>query len=251
VSELRQTARIVGIGLLTVAAVDLAGNWLGERPLAGAMVQLAIAEFGAGRMAIAWSPPGAAEPSTTSIIKRALRGAGFGFGAALLALCFGLVSRTLSIRSGSFEPMTLLTGFLVAAMSAARDELLLRGIVIRALQNWTRGSLVLFACALAAIGRNWFADGATPQSAIVSGAFAVALACIWLVDRGAWMAVGANAAWLFAANVVFRMPISVRAADPPWGGGSLGIAGGRVSAIAMGLAAAAAVVWWRRERNRE
>lgn len=247
--ELRETARVVGIGLLTVAAVDFAGNWLHERSIAACAVQVAIAELGAGRLAIAWSPPSSGEPTIGQIGRRIGRGAMFGFAAAIVLLAVGAIARTLSMRAGSFEVASLLTGLLVAALSAVRDELLLRGIVLRALQSFTRGPLLVAACAAAAVARVWFAEGTTPESAIVSGAAAAALACIWLVDRGAWMAVGANAAFLFCANTMMRGPIDVRGGDPPWGGGALGLASGRTSAIAMSFVSAAAVIWWRRRQK--
>lgn len=241
-SELRKAGSIVLLGLLTVAAVDLAGNWLSQRPLAACAVQVAIAEYGAGRMAIAWSPPSAIEPTAAQIGKRIGKGALFGLCAAIALVLAGILSKTLEVRAGSFDIAPLLTGFAVAAFTAARDELLLRGIVIRTMQSFTRGWPVLVACAAAAIARGWFDESMTPQSALVTGIGAVALACIWLVDRGAWMAVGAHAAFLFASNVL----LSTRGTDPPWGGGPLGMVGGRTSAIAMGLVGAAAVVWWRR-----
>lgn len=46
--------------------------------------------------------------------------------------------------------------------------------------------------------------GTNPSATVFSLAFAglasVALACLWLRDRGAWLAVGANTAFMFATG---------------------------------------------------
>jgi hypothetical protein len=252
-ARLRATARVVGQGLVLLVAIDLAGTLLHERPLAALVVQVAIAEFGAGKLAIAWSAPDSVAPTAGAITRRAAIGAAFGLGAGVLLMVAGALAGTLSIKlTLPHDPVPAAFGLLVAALTAARDELLLRGLVIRVLAGWSRGAPVVAACALAAGARVWFLEDTTPQSAIVAAVAGAALACVWLVDRGAWMAVGANAAWMFFGGTLSHgVLVDVRGGDGPWGGGVLGVAGGRTSALAMGLIAVVAVVWWRRARVRE
>lgn len=228
--ELRETARLVVLGLAVVAAVDFVGSWLHERATGAAAVQLAIAEFGAGKLGIAWSPADTVAPTTRSIALRAARGAGFGFAAAIVMWLVGMATKAIAFRIVPPAFAEIAVGLLVAVLLGARDELLLRGLVLRITGTWWKGWPVLAACAAAAVARGWSADNATPNGAIVAACAAIALGCIWLVDRGAWMAVGANAAFTFASHV-------------------LGIGSGRPAAIAMGAIAAAAVVWWRVRRN--
>jgi len=236
--DAKQTARVVGIGLLMLVAIDFVGSWLRDRTLGMIAVQVAIAEFGAGKLAIAWSPPSAQTPTFSSIARRFGRGAIFGLATAAACIGSSVLSRTLAIRAGTFEIATIAMGVVVAALTAARDELLLRGLVLRATQNIPR-PLALAACAAAAVARVWFADGTTPIDAILAATAAIGLACIWLVDRGAWMAVGANAAYIFATDTLVRGPLDAAGTTS------------RASAIAMGLASAAAVAWWRRQPQRE
>lgn len=225
---MKDTTRVVLVGLAMVAAVDFVGSWLHERALGAAAVQLAIAEYGAGRLGIAWSPPDTLSPTMGSIAKRVGRGAAAGALAAGALWIVGYATKSLSFRF----PSTLVEAFLallVAILAGARDELLLRGLVLRALAPWTKGSLVLVTCAAAAIARGWFVEGMTWDAAIAGACAAVAFGCIWLVDRGAWMAVGANAAFGFCTA-------------------SLGIGSSRAYAIATGVIAAVAVAWWRIRR---
>lgn len=251
--RLRATARLVGQALLLVAAIDLAGTWLHERASTAVVVQLAIAEIGAGRLAIAWSAPDSIAPPVAAVVRRAAKGAALGLAAGILLVGAGSLFRTLSVGpTAPLNPWPLGVGLLVACFSAARDELLLRGLVIRVLAGWSRGAPVIAACALAAGARVWFSGDATPQSVIVSGAAGAALGCVWLVDRGAWMAVGANAAWtFFSGSLSHGALLDVRGGLEPWGGGALGVSGGRTSALGMGVIAAIAVAWWRRRRRQE
>lgn len=252
-ARLRATARVVGQALLLVAAVDLAGAWLRERASAAIVVQLAIAELGAGRLAIAWSAPDSVAPPIGAVARRAAMGAGLGFAAGVGLVALGRLTRSLSIGlAATHDLWPLGVGLLMAVFAAARDELLLRGLVIRVLAGWSRGGLVVAACALAAGARGWFSEDATPQSIAIAGAAGAALACIWLVDRGAWMAVGANAAWTFwSGSLCSGALLDVRGGAGPWGGGALGLGGGAASALGMAVAAAVAIAWWRRRRQRE
>jgi hypothetical protein len=97
---------------------------------------------------------------------------------------------------------SLAVGLVVAVLGAVRDELFLRGVVLRA----TRGLLpwwgALAACGAAAAGGRYGAEGIVDLSLAVAGLRGVALGCLWIRDRGAWMAVGASAAWAWALQSV-------------------------------------------------
>lgn len=255
-SDLKDARRTVGYGLALAAAIDFTGNFLHERPIAAAAVQLAIAELGAGKLGVAWSSGSlldrtTVEPSTASVAKRALRGAAIGVSAAIALTLSNLALRSMSVRLGAFDLATLATGLAVAVFGAARDELLLRGLPIRAFQRVTPPPVLLAILGAAAIARAWFQEGMTPEGAIVSGALGVVFGCLWLMDKGAWMAVGANAALALSANTLLRGPLDARAVEPPWGGGALGILAGRASVIGAALVLATVVVLWRQKREQE
>ena len=249
--RLRATARAVGQALVLVAAVDLAGTLLHERASAALIVQVAITEFGAGKLAVVWTAPRATAPTTGEVSRRGGVGVVLGLAAALFVLLVGRLAGSLSASfAAPTSVMAIFVGLLTAALTAARDELLLRGVVLRVVSGWSRGWAAVAACALAAGARVWFLEDTTPQSAIVAAAAGAALACVWLVDKGAWMAVGANTAWIFAsATLTHGVGVDVRGGPGPWGGEGLGLTGGRTSALAMGVIAAIAVAWWRRRRE--
>ena len=151
--ELRQTARLVLLGLTLVAAVDFVGGWLHERATGAAAVQLAIAEYGAGKLGIAWSPPDTVAPTTRSIALRAARGAGLGFAAAIVMWLVGFATKSLAFRIVFPGFTEVAVGLLVAVLLGARDELLLRGLVLRVTGTGSKGWPVLAACAGAAVAR--------------------------------------------------------------------------------------------------
>jgi hypothetical protein len=96
---------------------------------------------------------------------------------------------------------SLLVGLLVAAMGAVRDELLLRGVVLRATRLLpVTASLVV--CGLAAAAARLGADGSFTVALIPEALRGAALGALWVRDRGAWMACGASAAWAWAMGPV-------------------------------------------------
>jgi hypothetical protein len=218
------------MGLTMVAAVDFAGDRLAEREIIAPLVQLVIAELGAGKLGIAWSPPDTVQPTAKSIALRLGRGAAFGLGAAIVLFIVGIATHSLTAKLVMPPVQQLLVGPLIALLAGGRDELILRGLPIRILKKWSTGPAILATCAAAVMARGWFADNASGSGLILGACTGVALACVWLVDRGAWMAVGANAVFAFSTHL-FGVSMSARP-----------------SAIGMGIVAACAVAWWRFKR---
>jgi hypothetical protein len=144
------------------------------------------------------------------------RGAAFGFAAAGLVVLFELALRTATLVRGSPALGSLIVGLLISALAAVRDELLLRGVVLRA----TRGLLPTWAAVLAC-------GGASTAARIgMAGGDAITLACealrgvalggLWVRDRGAWMAWAANATWMWSEGSLFRGALlDVRSANEP------------------------------------
>jgi len=95
----------------------------------------------------------------------------------------------------------LLVGLFVAALGAVRDELLLRGVVLRATRLLPVGG-TLVACGLAAAAARLGTDGAITLALVPEALRGAALGAIWVRDRGAWMACAANAAWIWTMGPV-------------------------------------------------
>ena len=202
-AALKDRARVVGWGVALVAAVQGAVAILAQNHTGALLAQVIIAEFGTGRLGVAWSDPLAPIQSGADLARRALRGAGFGAAAAAILLGASVIARTATVASGTFGIAPLLIGLVVSACAAVRDELILRGLVLRALGPSAKLPVQLLVCGLAGAA---FRFGTQPESTAVALAFAfassIALACLWIRDRGAWLAAGANAAYMFVSGPV-------------------------------------------------
>lgn len=225
-AALRDRARVVGWGLALFAGVQALGMWLAKNHTGAVIAQLVLAEFGTGRLAVAWSDPLAPEPTTRVIAKRAGLGAVIGASAAVVLLGAALAVRQATIADVGFSASTLLIGSVVTGASAARDELLLRGLVLRALGPRASVGLRLGVCAVAGIAFRFGTDGAaTPWGLAVSGLMAVGFAALWISDRGAWLAWGAHAAFsLMLGPLAQGAVLDVRTVGAPLDAGPLGLA---------------------------
>ncbi|MEO6573040.1 MAG: CPBP family intramembrane glutamic endopeptidase [Polyangiaceae bacterium] len=238
---------IVGWGLVVYGAALLAGSYLGQNATGAAAVQAVIAEFGAGRLAISWSDPAASEPTSRAIALRAARGAGLAIAVVILVIAFTALSGAASIVAGPGTIPQALIGLLLACLYAVRDELLLRGLVIRAFANRLNSPLVLIVCGLAAAAARYGASDCTLVLAISSGAAGVAFGALWLRDRGAWMAWGAHVAWVFATETLTHDGlVDVRTKLGAWGGGDAGLTGGYAGASVLLAVAVGALIWGSR-----
>ena len=210
-------------------------------------MQAVIAELGAGRLLVVWSDPDDKAPTPRTIARRAAIGAGLGAAAAALLIAIALATGAATfhaVASVGFAP--LLIGLVVACLLAVRDELVLRGAVLRALDGAVPGVFQLFACGLAAAALAWGTSQGAPVESACAGALGVAFAALWKLDRGAWLPWGANAAFRFVTLTVTQGALlDVRATPGAWGGGDGGLLAGRaglVVAAAVGLVATAVYV---------
>ena len=200
-AALRDRARVVFWGIALVGAVLAAGAYLAQRHAAAVVVQVVIAEFGTGRLGVAWSDPLAPLQTGAMLARRALRGAAFGAAAAVVLIGASVLARKAELDLGTFGLAPLLVGLATCAAGAARDELLLRGLVLRALGPRASIQTKLAVCVMAGVAWRFGTDTSATWAALAfSGLAAAALGALWLRDRGAWLAVGANAAFAFTTG---------------------------------------------------
>jgi hypothetical protein len=198
----RETAKVVGWGLALWAGVQLAAAIFSRNATAAVAVQAVLAEWGAGYLAIAWSDPSAPVPSWNALGARAGKGAAIGVLAAALVVGVALLAHRASAVSSPPAFGLLAVGLVVSVLGAVRDELLLRGVVLRA----TRGVLptwaALVVCGAAAAAARFGVEGAMGVVLAGEAIKGAALGAIWVKDRGAWMAVAANTAWTWTIGSV-------------------------------------------------
>jgi len=201
-ATLTDSAKVVIWGLVFWGGVQLAAAGLERNAIAMVVVQAGVAEWGAGRMAIAWSDPRADPPAWPVIGRRAAAGAALGVGCAAAVVGAAIVVRAAVVATGEPAMGALLVGLLVAALGAVRDELLLRGVVLRSTRALPVGAS-LIACGLAAAAARFGLEGGITLALIPEALRGVALGALWVRDRGAWMACAANAAWMWTTGPVF------------------------------------------------
>jgi hypothetical protein len=248
-ATLGDTTKVVLWGLVFWGSEQLAAAVFERNATAMAAAQAAVAEWGAGRMGIVWSDRRGPSPSWAAIGRRAATGAALGAGCALAVVGVSLAGRAAVAMPGEPSLGVLVVGLFVAALGAVRDELLLRGVVIRATRLLPLGA-TLVACGLAAAAARFGADfGAGERvngTLVVEALRGVAYGALWVRDRGAWMAWAADTAWTWTTG-------------PVTGGGLLdirfaGTAGGGAASLAvLAVAAGAASLWAARapsERSR-
>ncbi|HTQ43481.1 MAG TPA: CPBP family glutamic-type intramembrane protease [Polyangiaceae bacterium] len=199
---MREAARVVGWGLVLWAGVQVAAAIFSRNATAAVAVQAVLAEWGAGLVAISWSDPNAPAPSWSAIGGRAGRGAAMGLLAAALVVGVALLAHVASFVRSPPAVGLLAVGLVVSVLGAVRDELLLRGVVLRA----TRGVLptwaALLVCGAAAAAARFGVEGAMGLVLAGEAIKGAALGAIWVKDRGAWMAVAANTAWTWTVGSV-------------------------------------------------
>jgi membrane protease YdiL (CAAX protease family) len=246
---LARTTKTVLWGLAFYAAAQLAGSFLAKNAVAAAAVQAAIAEWGAGRIGIAWSDPSEASSAWRDLASRAGRGAGLGLGVGALVVVFVLSTRAATLAPNAPLVGQLVVGLLAAVLVSVRDELLLRGVVLHALDGVASVPLRLVACAGAAAAASFGAGRADPLELAIAALTGAVLGAVWLFDRGAWMAVGAHTAWSWTTGTLVRGGLlDLRARAGVWGGGDAGLQGSAAVACALAVVTIVAVVALTRAR---
>lgn len=233
---LRGTARVVAGGLTVWACAQLAGSTLARNAIAALAVQAAIAEWGTNWMGQTWSE-GPASARARAVGRRVAYGVACGLG---LASACAAAAAMGGARRGSpseiaVEPMFV--GLVVAVLGAVRDELVLRGVVLRATEELGPAWVRLGVCGAAAAAARFGHEGAIGLALLDEALRGVALGALWLGDRGAWRAVAANAAWTWASGSILHGAWSDTRAT---GGSSASDLAARVVLVAAALAAS---VW--------
>jgi hypothetical protein len=229
-------ARTATQGLAFYAGVSFVGAYFAQNATAAAVLQAVLAEWGAGRLGITWSDPLAKAPTVRAIVRRALRGASIALTGAVALLGFALVTKAARLEPNAPSLVPILVGLVVPAFVAMRDELLLRGLVLRVLPAETPRALSLLACGLSQVAATIGADDASRGAAtlVTAGLGGVVLGALWRRDRGAWMAWGAHTAWSWASGPLAHGGlVDVRASLTPWGGGDQGLGAGWAAVTAL------------------
>ena len=159
-----------------------------------------------------------------------------GCGAAGLLVIVALATRSATVEPSSLRSGSLAVGLVVSALSAVRDELFFRGVVLRATRGLLPAWAALAACGAASAAGRFGAEGVIGLPLLVEALRGVALGSLWIRDRGAWMAIGASAAWAWSLqSLVSGGLVDVRFPTPS--------DAGIPALVSVSVAAALALVW--------
>jgi hypothetical protein len=177
----------------------------------------------------------------SAVARRFGVGAAWGLAGAACVAGVGWATRQASIGPATPAVGALLLGALPPLLGAVRDELLLRGMVLRIGRSLLgpAGAIVLCGCCAAAARAG--AVEVTVVAVCVEAVRGMALALVWNRDRGAWMALGANAAWTWALDSLVRGGlVDLRMGVEP---------GASVAALVVVIALGALAARWGRPRT--
>jgi len=240
---LGDTARRAGLAVALFGAAQIAAAVLAQNASGSAAVQAVIAEFGCARLGVAWSDPLAPMPTARAIAARALRGAAFGALAAGAIAAVAALARGARVSFSTAAAAQIVVGLLIACVAAVRDELILRGAVLRAFSQAVPLPAALAICGVAGAAAHYGTNGGGTAELAAAGLGAVALAALWVRDRGAWLAWGANAAFRFVTGPLLHGGLFDVRAENAWGGGDGGVDTGFAAVIVLGAAAIGAGSW--------
>jgi hypothetical protein len=152
---------------------------------------------------------------------------------------------------GRVEASVLGLGLGAAAVGAWRDELLLHGVVLRALDGNVSSRLVrVLACGATSAGAALGRSDATPRTVAFAALLGVVLGTLWTRDRGAWQPFAASTTLRFAtATLLSGGLVQARVADNAWAGAASGLLGGTAAVVALVPVAILAIVRASRIRS--
>lgn len=135
-------------------------------------------------------------------------------GLAIGALLFSLVVAVIALLGGyqviGTRPASVLYPIIgLSIVSGVTEEIMLRGLFFRIIENWL-GSWVALALSAALFGALHLGN---PNATLVAGGAiaieaGVMLAAIYMVTRRLWAAIGLHVAWNFTQGGVFGIPVS-------------------------------------------
>ena len=232
---------VAATGFLLFVGTRIAEVILSAQAMAALVAQVVLVEWGTSRVGVSW----AAEPaSTTTVLRRVGPAMLLGLGAVAAIVGLGIVTGGIETEHvANVSVAILVLGLLNAALVAWRDELLLHGVALRAIDGAVGPVGQIVACAATSAGAALGRSDATPRTILVGALTGTLFGALWARDRGAWAPWAANAAFRFGAGTLFAGGIlQTRVATGTWGGGDAGMLGGSVAVLALLPVASAAIV---------
>jgi uncharacterized protein len=131
-------------------------------------------------------------------------------GATMFALTIGVIALMGHYQIVGRNPWSILLAFIPMVLtSGVVEEILLRGVFFRIMEDWT-GSWLAIALSAALFGALHL--GNSNATAVAGAAIAieagVMLAAAYMVTRRLWLAIGIHMAWNFTQGAIFGVAVS-------------------------------------------
>lgn len=238
----RRTAKDVAlVGVASWAVIQGIGAVLATNATGSVVLQALAAEVGAGRAGVAWS-----YGKARRLARRIVEGSGVAAVPVVAIVGLGAMTGGLRVAAATSPSIaTLLLGAAVATAAAVRDELILRGVLLRAFGGLMGAPLLYLVAGV--VGAAGCQSAAVWELAarFAWGVFATAL---WRRDRGAVMACAAHATLHFSLGPLLAGGLAdVQTVKAAFSGAG-GMASSPVAAGILALAAAALAFATERRR---
>ena len=245
-------ARVAGWGIAIYTATRFAALVLDRVSMPAAVAQAVIAEYGCGRLGVSWTDPTTPLPTAGMNARRAGLGAAVGVVTAAVVVGFLATTHAVLLEPAHATGSAVAVALVTAGLYAMRDELLLHGLVMRALVSVDAPVAKVLACGVTSAAATYGELGASsPRAIVVQGLLGMIFGALWVRDRGAWPAWGAHTAWLFATSALMQGGLfESKVAAGSWGGGDMGPLGGLAALLALVPIAAGALAGSARVRRR-
>ncbi len=184
--------------------------------------------------------------------RRALRevGLGLALGALLFSVTIGVLAAFDVYRvTGNNGWQSMLAILPACVLAGVLEEVLIRGIVFRILEQWSGSWIALAISAVIFGGLHLFNPGATLlNGAAISIEAGVLLAAAYMLTRRLWFCMGMHIAWNFTQGGIFSVAVSggeskgllqSRMVGPDWLTG--GTFGAEASVVALAVCLAAGI----------
>lgn len=237
-------------GLLLFLGCRLLEIFLEAQATASAVGQAVLVEWASSRLGVAWTDPATAQ-TKAEVVRRAGIGLAVGAGAAASLVLVLIASRGASFESVPNVAVSMIViGLITAGLHAWRDELLLHGIVLRALGLFDPGDrsgrphdlLRVVACGVTSAGAALGRSDVSARTVVVATVLGMLFGALWVRDRGAWMPWAAHAAFRFTTDTLIAGGITqIRPVAGTWSGGDSGLFSGTAAMVALAPVALLAV----------
>jgi uncharacterized protein len=135
---------------------------------------------------------------------------GLAIGAIMFALTIGTIALFGSYKIIGMNPvMTIVPVAIMSIIAGITEEILLRALFFRILEEWTGSWIALAASALLFGGLHMMNPNATPTAAIAIALEAgLMLGAAFMVTRRLWLVFGIHMAWNFTQGGIFGVAVS-------------------------------------------